>query len=70
MYTDGVTEAAQKVKNLFGTERMLAALNEKPDAAPEEVLENMTRRISEFVGDGDQFDDITMLCLKYHGVKR
>jgi sigma-B regulation protein RsbU (phosphoserine phosphatase) len=67
VYTDGVTEAAYQIKTLFGEERMLQALNAKPDAAPKEILENMTESIAAFVGDSDQFDDITMLCLKYYG---
>lgn len=27
----------------------------------------MTQQIAEFVGTADQFDDITMLCIKYYG---
>ena len=67
VYTDGVAEATDAHNTLYGTERMLAALNEAPDAAPEEVLAAVKRSVDAFVGDAPQFDDITMLCLKYNG---
>ncbi|MBE7008744.1 MAG: HAMP domain-containing protein [Ruminococcaceae bacterium] len=67
VYTDGVAEATDAKNELYGTERMLAALNEDPDAAPTEVLAAVKRSVDAFVGDAPQFDDITMLCLKYFG---
>ena len=66
-YTDGVTEAANAENELFGTERLLASLNRKPDAAPKEVLDNIMEDVLAFTKDAEQFDDITMLCLTYHG---
>ena len=67
VYTDGVAEATSAEKELFGTERMLEALNRDPDAKPEDVLKNVMDGINAFVADAEQFDDITMLCLKYIG---
>jgi sigma-B regulation protein RsbU (phosphoserine phosphatase) len=45
----------------------LDALNQNPAAAPEELLANVKRSVSAFVGDAEQFDDMTMLCLDYKG---
>ena len=67
VYTDGVAEASNSKNELFGTERMLKALNENPDAGPNEVLDNVMHGINEFVDGYEQFDDITMMCLKYFG---
>ena len=67
VYTDGVAEATDANNELFGNERMLEALNADPDAKPEEVLSNVMRGIDAFVAGAEQFDDITMLCLKYNG---
>lgn len=67
VYTDGVTEATDSENQLFGTERMLAALNEISQASVSELLINVKKHIDEFVGSAPQFDDITMLCLKYFG---
>ncbi|MBR6228444.1 MAG: SpoIIE family protein phosphatase, partial [Eubacterium sp.] len=67
VYTDGVAEATDSNNELFGNERMLEALNRNPDASPKEVLGNVMDGINEFVAGAEQFDDITMLCLKYIG---
>ncbi len=67
VYTDGVTEATSREQELFGNDRMLSALNRDPDAHPEKVLANVTDGINTFVAGAEQFDDITMLCLKYNG---
>ena len=67
VYTDGVTEATDARNELFGTDRMVQALNRNPDAAPKELLENVRKDIDTFVGEAPQFDDITMLALHYSG---
>jgi serine phosphatase RsbU (regulator of sigma subunit) len=67
VYTDGVAEATNANNELFGNDRMLDALNVHPDAQPEEVLSNVMKGIDAFVAGAEQFDDITMLCLKYNG---
>ena len=67
LYTDGVPEATDAENGMFGTERMLSALNADPGAAPEELLHNVRRAVSGFVKDAEQFDDMTMLGLQYNG---
>lgn len=67
VYTDGAAEASDISETLFGTDRMLESLNTEPDAVPEKLIENMKTAIDTFVGDAPQFDDLTMLCVKYNG---
>ena len=67
LYTDGVPEANDADNRLFGMERMLAALNADPDAAPEQILKNVRGAVDDFVKDAEQFDDLTMLCMEYRG---
>ena len=67
VYTDGVPEATDAENEMFGTARMLEALNEEPDAAPREILHNVRRAVDGFVKDAEQFDDLTMLCMEYKG---
>jgi len=64
IYTDGVPEATNANEELFGTDRMLDALNASCDAAPAEIINNMKKAIGDFVCEAPQFDDITMLCIK------
>ena len=64
IYTDGVPEATDPYDKLFSTNRMTQALNECRDGSPQELLENINKRVKEFVGDRTQFDDLTMLGLE------
>lgn len=64
VYTDGVAEAMDRSNVLYGTDRMLAALNENGSGAPEALLSAVKADIDRFVGDAPQFDDITMLSLQ------
>ena len=67
VYTDGVTEATNSQEELFGTERLLQALNKNPDSDPDMILYLVRRAIDAFVGTAPQFDDITMMGLRYNG---
>jgi len=67
VYSDGAPEATNASDELFGTDRMLEAMNKYPEDHPKEVIEHLTEAINEFVGDAPQFDDLTMLCIRYNG---
>ena len=67
LYTDGVPEATASDREMFGLDRMIGALNSEPDASPEKTLGNVRKAVDDFVKDAEQFDDLTMLCLEYHG---
>ena len=70
LYTDGVPEATDTENRMFGIGHMLEALNEEPDAAPRQLLQNVHRAVDGFVKDAEQFDDLTMLCMEYKGESR
>ncbi len=70
VYTDGVPEASNAEGELFGTERMLSALNAHASAPPKEILRGVRKTVDGFVRDAEQFDDLTMLCLEYRGNDR
>ena len=70
VYTDGLTEANDNGKNMFGTDRVLEALNSDPGASPKDTLDTVRRRVDDFVGTAEQFDDLTMMCLNYAGPAR
>ena len=67
IYTDGVPEATNTHNELFGTDRMIDALNANSGGTPQEILAEVRRAVDEFVGEAEQFDDLTMLCLEYKG---
>ena len=69
VYTDGVPEATNIDNELYGTDRMLEALNRDKDLPLENILKNLKADVDAFVGEADQFDDLTMLAMKYNGVQ-
>ena len=70
VYTDGVAEATDANNELFGTDRTLEALNAIPDGVSQkEILAGVRSAVDAFVKEAPQFDDLTMLGLKYFGPK-
>nr|WP_300865176.1 PP2C family protein-serine/threonine phosphatase [uncultured Acetatifactor sp.] len=67
VYSDGAPDAVNAEEEQFERERLLASLNRVPGAAPIELLGQVKGDIDRFVGEAAQFDDITMLCMRYCG---
>ncbi len=75
LYTDGVTEATDAGKELYGMKRLEEVLNRHAALPPEQLLAAVKSDIDSFVGEAEQFDDITMLGMIYkkkagRGVKK
>ena len=66
IYTDGVTEAQNTKEEFYGEERLISILNSKIQNT-KETIENIKADIKEFSTGASQFDDITILALKYLG---
>ncbi len=66
-YTDGVTEATNEEKKLYGEERLRNFMNSRSELASREMLHALKADIDFFVGKAPQFDDITMLMFDYFG---
>ncbi len=67
LYTDGVTEATDQMEELYGEERLNRYLNGVYSCEPETICRAVLEDVDRFVGNASQFDDITMLCLRYRG---
>lgn len=65
LYTDGVTEATNCDDELFGDSRLLKVINSKKDPELKNLLLYVQEKIDVFVNGREQFDDITMLVMKY-----
>jgi serine phosphatase RsbU (regulator of sigma subunit)/anti-sigma regulatory factor (Ser/Thr protein kinase) len=68
LYTDGVTEAHNSQNELFGEERLLESLNSTKGMSVEEICKKVKKDVDAFVADGEQFDDITMLCVRLNEI--
>ena len=64
LYTDGVAEAANAQNELFGTDRMLEALDREKVTDMKQLLTNMEKAVNGFAGETPQFDDLTMLGIR------
>ena len=67
VYTDGVPEAINEQTEQYGDGRMLNVLNRDKDLPMEQILPDVRQDISDFAGNAEQFDDITMLGFTYKG---
>ena len=65
VYTDGLPEANNNEKELFGIDRVIGALNSEPFTTPQQLLTTVQKQVDAFTGEAPQFDDLTMLCLKF-----
>ena len=69
LYTDGVTEATNANQELYGNDRLLAIANAKEYGSMKEMCEAIREDIDRFVGEAPQFDDITMVGVRYIGIE-
>jgi sigma-B regulation protein RsbU (phosphoserine phosphatase) len=67
LFTDGVTEAEGKQRELFGTDRLIEALGRQRDSSLGTVQVGILGAVEEFTGGTSQSDDITLLVVRYRG---
>ena len=65
VYTDGVAEALNEKIEQYGTERMIETLNTTREMSISDTLSVMSESLTNFKGDAEQFDDITMLGFEF-----
>ena len=68
LYTDGLIEAEDVSKRLFGEERMIEEVQkalDKGNNSAEQLIKSMDAAVKHFVGGAQQSDDLTMLAVKY-----
>ncbi|TVM19372.1 hypothetical protein DPQ33_03155 [Oceanidesulfovibrio indonesiensis] len=67
LYTDGVTEAMNESLDLFSEQRLEETLRDYKDAGARAIVEGVMQRVHKHAAGAVQSDDITMLCVRYHG---
>lgn len=65
IYTDGITEAVNENKEQFSEERLLNVFNNIDNFAVEVIEKEIRQQVNQFAGNAPQYDDYTMLVLKY-----
>ena len=64
VYTDGVTEAMNLAKDLFGEDRLERAVEGGAVLSAEKLTERVVEKVEEFVGEAERSDDITLLAIQ------
>ncbi|MCU0490287.1 MAG: SpoIIE family protein phosphatase [Chloroflexaceae bacterium] len=66
-YTDGVTEAMNPQRELFGDERLTEILRRCHSQSPQAIIDAVLAEVQAFASGQSQSDDITMVVLKRTG---
>ena len=70
LFTDGLNEAENIEHDQFGDMRIwntAKAVLAEGSHQPKNIIEVMTDKVHQFVGDAEQSDDLTMLAIRYKG---
>ena len=73
LYTDGVPEAINKMKEAYGMDRLIKVLNENKNNSIKSIMQIVRSDVADFVGEEEQFDDITIFAIRllnYANAKR
>ena len=63
-YTDGLTEAENPRKELYGTERLKEVIGATHSLKAEGIKERLLKSLNKFVEEKEQIDDMTFVILK------
>lgn len=69
LYTDGVTEAMAEDKEMFSEKRLEKLLGSASRLSAAEIDRQVEEEVRKFISTEPQFDDITLITLKYLGGK-
>lgn len=69
VYTDGIPEAINEQTEQYGSERLIDVLNRVKDEPMDVILPAVRDDISNFAGNAEQFDDITMMGFTWKGTE-
>ncbi|MFC2100956.1 SpoIIE family protein phosphatase [Bacteroidota bacterium] len=64
-YTDGITESQNERGELFSDARLLNLLETMAFNSPKSLIESIIQEVKRFEDKAEQFDDITVLSLRY-----
>ena len=65
MFTDGVNEAENPNKELFGDNRLIELLRSNASSEPHALIDETFAQVKLHANGAEQSDDITVMCLKY-----
>ncbi|MEZ5289323.1 MAG: SpoIIE family protein phosphatase [Vicinamibacterales bacterium] len=70
LYSDGVTEAHNVEGEEFGEERLIDVITSNQGRPAADVLQEIVDAVQEFAHGAEQYDDVTVLVVRYLGAAR
>nr|HOX22639.1 PP2C family protein-serine/threonine phosphatase [Elusimicrobiales bacterium] len=67
LYTDGITESADRAGQFFGEERLTDLAYSLKGVGPEKAIHSLFEAAASFSSGAEQFDDMTALAVRYNG---
>ena len=67
LYTDGIIDAQNINEEFYEQDRLEGVLSQQQFSNPKHMIDSIISDVTGFIGKQDQFDDITILSLKYSG---
>ena len=64
LYTDGLTEAENKAKKLYGDEHLIEFLTDKNSMTAKSIVESAEESVSAHADGAEQSDDLTIMAIK------
>ena len=65
LYTDGVTEAENESKELYGDNRLLETLKTNSGQDVRQLVDTVIASVKTYAGEAEQSDDLTVLVIHY-----
>lgn len=64
MFTDGISEAMNDIRDLYGEDRLCVCVEQNAMLDPEALCDEIFESVREFADGAEQHDDMTMIVLK------
>ena len=65
LFTDGMSDAQNQDQAFYTEDTLMAFLGTLTQVAPASVVNSVYKAVTDFVGTGAQFDDMTQLAIQY-----
>lgn len=69
LYTDGVTDCKNARDEFFGDQNLRESISKLPNLSAEDTAEFLLEELDNFRGAASQFDDLSLMVLKFNGTK-
>ena len=70
LYTDGITEAANPDKEMFGEDRLFSLFKQCHTLPPQQIIDSLLKQVRSFTGNHTLVDDVSLVVMKLEQTER